>query len=132
MLIIVVLLGIVGAVVAYFQYNKQHRDAVSEEAAHTLSAAELFNEFESNEQAAMTQYGNKLVEVSGTIREVVDNSGVNTMLILETDHPIFGVKCMFEKTVKQEINSGQPVIVRGFCSGINGDVELTRCAIELK
>lgn len=131
-LVIIVLLGIVGAVVAYFQFNKPHRDASTEKVTHALSASELFNAFDTDEQAAMKEYGNQLLEVSGTIREVTAGSESNPMLILESDNPIFGIKCMFEGPLEKEINTGQSVIVKGFCSGINGDVELTRCAIELK
>ena len=131
-IIAVVLLGIIGAGIAYWQYNKPHRNATSEKAGYTLTATELFDAFDTDEQAAMAKYGNQLVEVSGTLREKVERSDTKAMLILETDNPIFGIKCMFEGSIEKEITPGQSVVVRGFCSGINGDVEMTRCAIKSK
>ena len=128
--IAVVLLGLIAAGVGYWQFNKPHRDASTEVVAHTLGANELFSAFESDEQAAMKKYGNQLVEISGTIREVVAGTEAKPMLVLESEHPIFGIKCMFQEPIETELATGQQVTVKGFCSGINGDVEMTRCAIE--
>lgn len=128
--ITVVVLGLIAAGVGYWQYNKPHRDASTEKVAHSLTANELFNAFDTDEQAAMEKYANQLIEVSGTIREVVAKTEKNAMLVLESEHPIFGIKCMFQERIENELSSGQLVTVKGFCSGINGDVEMTRCAIE--
>lgn len=129
---VLIVLGLVGGTVAWFQYNKPHRDAASEEAAHTLDAAELFAAFENDESGAMTEYGNKLIEVSGTVGEVI-KSDENTIVLLESEHPLFGVKCLFLEHPNQSVSAGQTAIIKGFCSGLNGDVEITRCAlIKLK
>lgn len=128
--IAVVIIGLIAAGVGYWQYNKPHRDASTEKVAHALTANELFNAFDTDEQSAMDKYANQLIEVTGTIREVVAGTETNTMLVLESEHPIFGIKCMFQEPIKNELNSGQQITVKGFCSGINGDVEMTRCAIE--
>lgn len=129
---ILIVLGLVGGTIAWFQYNKPHRDAASEEAAHTIDAAKLFTAFESDESGAMSQYGNKLIEVSGNIGEVIESDEI-TIVLLESEHPLFGVKCMFLEHPNQPVKAGQSAIIKGFCSGLNGDVEITRCAlIELK
>lgn len=127
-LFVLLVMGLVGATIAWFQYNKPHRDAASEEATHTIGAAELFAAFDNNEADAMVSYGNQLIEVSGIVGEVIE-SDENTIILLESEHPLFGVKCMFLEHPNQSVTAGQSAIIKGFCSGLNGDVEITRCAL---
>jgi hypothetical protein len=127
-LFVLLVLGLVGGTIAWFQYNKPHRDAASEKAAHTIMATELFSAFENDESTAMTKYGGQLLEVSGIVGEVI-KSDENTIVLLESEHPLFGVKCMFLEHPHQPIEAGQSAIIKGFCSGLNGDVEITRCAL---
>lgn len=126
--LIIIVLGLVGGTIAWFQYNKPHRDAAAEEAAHTIDATELYAAFENDESGAMTEYANKLIEVSGTVGEIIKSDN-NTIVLLESEHPLFGVKCMFLEHPNQPVIEGQSAIIKGFCSGLNGDVEMTRCAL---
>src|SRR5690554_3824439 len=128
-IVILVVLGIFAAGFAYWQYNKPHRDASSEKIDYSLTATELYNAFEADENAAMTKYGNQLIEVTGTIQEIKTGNDSNTMILLGSEHPLFGVKTMFQTPVINPPAIGDQMVIRGFCSGINGDVELTRSTI---
>ena len=66
--------ALIGGVVAYKMYNKPHRDIDAEQAVATMSAGELFNLYESHEDSANTLYLDKVVEVTGTISELSENS----------------------------------------------------------
>lgn len=126
-IITIVVLIAIAAGFGMWQYNKPHRDSASEKVAFSLTATELFNAFESDENAAMEKYGNKLVEVTGNVLESSDDK---TMMVLESEHPLFGVKCMFQESFEASQSFGDEITIKGFCSGINGDVELTRCSIK--
>lgn len=127
---ILLVLGLVGGTVAWFQYNKPHRDATSEKVAYTLSATELFEAFDLDEVQAREKYSNKLLEVSGIVAEYIlgDESG-GGIILLESNDMLFGVKCMLAEIPEKTPATGKAIIVKGFCSGLNGDVEMTRCAI---
>jgi UDP-N-acetylmuramyl pentapeptide synthase len=65
-----VLFGIVALViglgVAYYLWNKPHRDIAAEDAAFALTADELFDAFEADETAANAKYLDKVVAVTGS------------------------------------------------------------------
>lgn len=128
-IIAVVTLALLGAIFGWMQYNKPHRDATSEEAVYQLTAGELFEAFELNEQEASEKYLNKLLEVSGTVSEYNSDEQGNASVLLESNDMLFGVKCMLAELPEKPVVTGQAVIIKGFCSGLNGDVEMTRCAI---
>lgn len=128
-IIAVVALALLGGVFGWMQYNKPHRDATSEKAAYQLTAPALFEAFELNEEEASEKYLNKLLEVSGTIGDYhVDEQG-NASVLLESNDMLFGVKCMLAELPEKPVATGHAVIIKGFCSGLNGDVEMTRCAL---
>ena len=128
-LVIVAMLMIFAAGFAYWQYNKPHRDASSEKAAFSMTTSELYNAFEADENAAMIKYGSQLIEVTGTIKQSTAGDDSKTMILLASEHPLFGIKTMFQTPVINPPAVGEQVVIRGFCSGINGDVELTRSTI---
>lgn len=128
----IVFLGLIAGVVGYWQYNKPHRNATTDKVKYTLPANALFMAYSNNEKEAAKQYNNQLLQVSGTVREVATENNTIPMLILESEHPIFGVKCMFYKPIDSNLKVGQQLTIKGFCSGINGDVEMTRCAVHPK
>ncbi len=128
-ILIVAVLAVIGAGIAYWQYNKPHRDAASEEVAFKMTASELYAAFDSDENAAMAKYGNQLIEVTGKAMESTTEFESNSMILLDSGNPLFGVKAMFQTPVINPPTTGEQVVIRGFCSGINGDVELTRCTI---
>lgn len=125
----VVVIILIAAGIGYWQYNKPHPDAATGEVAYSVSAAALFEEFDHNEQKAAEKYVNKLLEVSGTVKETSTESDNYAMIVLDSEHPLFGVKAMFQSPLLNPVETGTKVTIRGFCSGINGDVELTRCTI---
>src|SRR5690606_15031187 len=100
-----------------------------EKAAFSMTAPELYNAFEADENAAMIKYGNQLIEVTGQVKESTTDDKSNSMILLDSGHPLLGVKTMFQTPVINPPAIGEQVVIRGFCSGINGDVELTRSTI---
>ena len=54
---------------------KPHQNVAGEDAAASLSASELYHEFQSDENAANKKWVGKVIEVSGTVSSVNESSG---------------------------------------------------------
>ncbi len=119
---------VIGAAVGYYMWNKPHKDMTKAKAEYSLDANALFSEFEADENAANAKYLGKIVEVSGTIAQVLP--GDKTTVVLETENGIFGVKCEldpFSDVAFPEYQQGDVVSLKGNCTGFLGDVVLVRC-----
>ena len=126
------LLALLGLGVGYFMYNKPHQNMEKAEADMTLEATTLFSAFESNEAEANEKYLDKIIKISGTIKEVnIDEEG-NISLTLESGNELFGVICQMDNLTKQEktdFKIGEPVTLKGICTGMLMDVVLVRCVV---
>jgi DNA replicative helicase MCM subunit Mcm2 (Cdc46/Mcm family) len=122
----------IGAVIAYLQYNKPHREAADEQAAFSLSANELFNDFQTDETSSNAKYLNKIIEVNGVVTEVTQPSPENLTVMLETGNEPSVIAC--EISPGQVPNPlptpGDQVILKGICTGYTMDVVLVRCSIK--
>ena len=130
--LIILILAALGAGYAYYLYNKPVADTSDLAAAYSLSADELFNQFENDESAANSMYLGKIVEVKGKIREfsIGDSGEIN--LVLASGSDMFGINCGLSKGQDKEyrkFREGDSIKVKGECSGISMDVVLTRCVI---
>lgn len=123
------LLALVAAAIAYYQYNKPHRDAAEEKPAFEITAADLFNEFSANEMAASDKYRDKVVLISGVVMDKSILPDSTVQVVLEVNDPIFGVKCSFQAPGPALTDIGNAIILKGICSGFNADVELNRCVL---
>ncbi|TVR40198.1 MAG: hypothetical protein EA392_04485 [Cryomorphaceae bacterium] len=124
---------IILAAAVYFgwqQYHKAPETSTSRTADYQLTAAELFAAYEENEISAHETYGGKLLEVQGNVFDSESDMNGITVLMLDAGHPVFGVKCLLSEPLKDGPKLETTVVVRGFCSGINGDVELNRCTLQ--
>ncbi len=130
LLIVLLLLGASAAYVAWQQYNKAPETASSRAADFQLSAEELFAAYDENESTAHDKFGGKLLEVTGSVLESESASDGVSVIILDAGHPIFGIKCLMAEPLQNGPELEQSVVVRGFCSGLNGDVELSRCTLQ--
>lgn len=127
-LLVVLVLLIAGAGVAYYQWNKPHQD-VRDEKALPVTAVALFAAFNTNEQAANAQYLNKALAVTGTVSVIDANQDKQRYLILQSDDALNGVMCTMRGN-DFSAAAGQTVTVKGFCSGFVGDVKLTDCVLS--
>lgn len=130
-LVIAAILGILLAGgIAYFMYNKPHRDVASEKPAFTLSADQLFDEYEADEAAANTKYLDQTVEVSGTIAEVGTNdAGQNFVILAAENAMIGGVSATFQENT-DGLTEGQSVSLKCRCTGKLMDVVLINCTLS--
>ncbi len=126
--IIIILLLILSVVwVVFRMYNKPHRDPLSESSIK-ISATELFRSYESDEATANGLYLDKVVEITGKIAEITTNQEMIPIVALETENPMFGIRCTM---VGPTINAkpGDSVTIKGICTGYLSDVVIIKSTI---
>ena len=131
LLVILLALGLIGAAIGAYLYNKPAAKTVTADAAYVVNATDLFAEFEQNEEAANQKYLNKVLQVTGTVADIdpADSQGVSVMLA--TSHPMSGVSCQLaDASPAKDLKPGDPVQVKGLCTGMLMDVVLTKCSLE--
>ncbi len=126
------LLALVGLGVGYFTYNKPHQNMEKAEADVSIQAPELFSAFESDEGSANEKYLDKVIQVTGTVKEVSTDEEGNVSLTLESGSDLFGVICQLDNLTEHEKTDFQPgeqVTLKGKCTGMLMDVVLVRCVV---
>jgi hypothetical protein len=115
----------------YYLYHKPRAGVASARADAVLKAEDLYAAFLKNEQAATTQYQDKVVEVSGTITDLEeDATGLRSVLLSAGSQP-GGVNCSMVagEGKKNKLEKGSSVRIKGRCSGFLMDVNLTDAVI---
>ena len=90
------LIGLLGVGFGIYMYNKPHKDIKKSTADIKIEANQLLTDFEENEAEANTTYLDKLIEVTGTVREVSKDEEGNVSVILESENPLAGVICQLD------------------------------------
>jgi len=139
--LVIVLLGIIGATMDVTNYSAPQRDRKTHpttekqpEEVIKVSAVQLSEEYDANKIAADAKYKDKILEISG----VVDSIGKD---ILDTpyvtlkgrEYSLFGVQCMFGRADEPELatlSKEEEVVLRGKVSGeLIGNVMVRSCQI---
>ena len=123
---------LIGISVGGYMYFKPHPKLERIEADFVLASADLFKAYEANEVEANAKYLNSLIEVKGIVREISPTEAGGYTLILGSNTDMFGVSCAFEPNDAQgleKIQSGMEVTIKGLCSGMLMDVNLSRCIL---
>lgn len=128
-LIITLVLALAAGVFGYMQWNKPKEDISAAKSDETISANELLTAFQTDENAANTKYNDKVVEVSGEVREVTNTEG-KTIIRLDAGDSMDGVTCELDAEIthkRTDFKTGEPVTFKCTCSGMLMDVVLVRC-----
>ena len=121
---------ILGAVIyGVYEFNRGHVSNADAKSDVTISANELLTAFQTGEDAANAKYNDKIVEVTGQVREVAKADG-KTIVRLDAGDSMDGVTCELDADAKHkrtEFTTGDPVTFKCTCSGFLMDVVLVRC-----
>lgn len=133
---IVIVLLIFGSVLwALFVNNSTMSSTITNSNAIVITATQLYEEYDANEEAANAKYKNKIIKVTGIVNEIgIDR--VDTPYVILTgsgQNGLFGVQCMFNS--KDELKAahlfeGQSLTIEGICHGFGLDVTLKNCKIK--
>lgn len=126
-------LAAAGLIAGLYFYNMPHQNMKSAKTDIKMEAAQLFGAFEADENGANEKYLDKIIQVTGKVREVKKDETGNLSVILETDDMMFGVVCQLDELSTPKRTTFQPgedVTFKGVCTGVLMDVVLVRC-VEL-
>jgi len=126
-----IIMAIAGIFLYFYVFYSPKPDIYSEKVDQKLTAKELFNKFENNENQANTVFLDKVVEVTGTLSEIQKTQDNEIILILRDENEIFGVVCtMLEKDQNlDKIKTGANLTIKGICKGYLTDVIINNCII---
>src|SRR5688572_19371110 len=96
-LLFVVVIVILGGGYAYYLYNKPVASINDIDAELTISAEDLFSQFENNETEANTRYLGKIIEVRGKVRDFSIGDSGDLNLVLASGNEMFGINCGLAK-----------------------------------
>lgn len=130
-IIIILILGIIGAFIGYQIYNKPHIDVAETSADISISANEILNKFSGDETTANAKYLGKIVAITGVLSEIKieKEKGIIT---LKTNDDFGSILCHLsaESTKKIDVlRVGQTYTVKGICTGYLMDVILVKSEI---
>lgn len=124
----IVILGLLGLAYGSYEYFRPHQSLKNLQSDVTLTAQELFTEYETDETTSNEKYLDKVIEVTGTIKDISTNKEGITSITLDAANDLSGVICELDKDGKhRNFKTGETVIFKGMCTGMLMDVVLVRC-----
>jgi hypothetical protein len=105
----------------------------SQTASYTLSANQLYSEYDRNEVAADAKYKGKIVVVSGTIMSIGKDILDDAYIVIGGEGFLDGVQCTFTKGEQSSVarlSRGQQVTVKGEVAGkVIGNVLVNKASL---
>lgn len=125
------LLLLIGFAWAYHLYDKPHQSAAGETSYLSIDADSLYHQYEANEHAADQKYMGKVIAVKGKVSEIQRN-GNSEVWILSPQQGGGGINCQMFAGEKMDKHPqvGDPVTVKGRCTGFLMDVNLADCVLD--
>jgi hypothetical protein len=95
-----------------------------------VSARKLFADYQANEIAADETYNGKVLQVSGTIRDIGNDLLDNAYISIAGDQYFGDVQCFIaDKAVVAKLRKGSFITVKGECDGLLMNVILQRAIV---
>jgi hypothetical protein len=123
-LLVLFLLIVVGGWFAYKEYSRTNSDLANVKADLKVTAGVLIRDYEKEDSLANEKYLGKVLEVTGTVKEVTkDESGFYTIALGEQGNPS-SVRCSMDSSHRADaanVSAGSSATIRGACTGFNKD-----------
>ena len=129
----------IAVIIVSLVWNKPHENILSARGIET-TAPELYSSLTKDSPSMKSKFINKVVTVSGEIKQVSKNQKEQQIILLKTNTPDGAVNCTMEEKL-DNIRPGETIVLKGICSGyiggdldidLPGDVILTRCYRSIK
>jgi hypothetical protein len=117
---------------AIYLYKMPHTDVAGQKPEVKIEAAELYKQYQQDENGSNKKYLNKVIEIKGTVKDVQKND--TSMNVLAGGPNVSGgVSCSFlfepgKNLIIPQI--GSVSIIKGKCTGFLMDVILVDCVID--
>lgn len=127
-------IAIIAGATGFYFYNKGPVNIKSSEAAK-IDAVALYQSFSKDSVQARKNYADKILEVSGIIKQVSKNQQNQVIVMLQTNEAGAFINCTLEED-KAGLVENKAVSLKGICTGMGmgdadlgilGDVYLVRC-----
>lgn len=128
LLIAIVLLGGIGVAIGLYYFNKTVPTLEDTKADYSLTANELFNAFDQDEDAAQQKFADKVIEVKGVVERTKLNDSIPSLVLSAENALAGGVNCSFSESVSG-ISDGDTITVKGRCQGFLMSVVLNNCTL---
>ncbi len=130
------LIGILAALyVWFFVYNKAHRDYEKAKPDQVLAAEDLFNKYGNDRALADSLYTGMVVQINGALDKVEFADSI-LIAIFVYDQGMFGdegIRCVMlpnHYDGLRAIGPGDPIIIKGYCTGYNDtDVIIEKASV---
>lgn len=115
--------------IGYYLYNKPRAAAYEASTDQQISAEQLYMDYMNNETKADSNYVNKVLEVTGTVKEVQQTGSELSVLLSGGADKDGGVNCSVTGAAKEVPEVGQAVRIKGVCTGLLMDVSISDATI---
>lgn len=128
------IIAAIAAIVIYLVWNTPHTDVLRARAINT-DAVSLYESFVTDSVKAKSSYSNKVLNVSGIVKDVSINQQNQQVILLKTSDPDASVNCTVEGD-HIKADPGDRLTLKGICIGyiggdssfgLPGDVFVVRC-----
>jgi hypothetical protein len=114
---------VIGFAIGYLIWNKPHRD-VKDAKGNSITAIALYDIYIADSAKAKKNYENKILNVSGVVKEVSLNQQNQQIILLKTNIDGGALNCTMEENIPNP-SPGDLITLKGICSGyITGDADL--------
>ncbi|MCS3795350.1 hypothetical protein [Niastella sp. OAS944] len=124
------LVAFLAGLLIYF-YNKPTRN-VAAETGISITAAELYAQFNTDHLQANEVYLNKVLQVSGQVLSIKNTPYAAPVVILNTGNPECGIACLLNHLVAptaHPVKPGETIIIKGICTGYVNHVVLSNSSL---
>ena len=140
-LILLVIIVLAGVWYGYKLYTGKVPSLTEVKADASVSATDLIAAFEKDSASANKQYLGKILEVSGNVKSVEQESST---VVLGNTEGNSSVRCSLDSAFVKDmasLNPGSAITIKGNCTGympdetglgLGSDVILNRCVLEKK
>ena len=113
------------------KFSLAQKRKLPDEKIITISANELHNLFEENENLGNSICLNKILKIDGKVSKVAKNINGTWEVLFIMDEKLEGVSCLLKKqeTIKN-IQEEKNIFLTGKCKGLLGHVRLIDCTLE--
>ena len=111
----IVIVVIAGAGFAWWVYHKPHRD-INNEIAVKVEATALLDAFKQNEKTASAKYNDKVLELSGIVKEASKNEAGNWVVNIENTTQTGSITVAFSP-LQDAIQPFDSIAYKGICAG---------------
>lgn len=108
----------------YKQYERKNKDLAYVRPDVQMTCTDLIRCFEADERSANQKFLDKIIAVTGKVKDVnKDEKGYYT-LVLGEDSAMSSVRCSMDTTHAQHlglVRTGNQITIQGACTGFNSD-----------